>query len=332
MLKSSLNPAVNAALNTIRESLNEQKQVSFVYHSWLPFANLSLQGFKFPQIPEREIPRLSLIPIVATTGVLMGSTMSTAHNRHVPTPVSYQMDIKSSIADLMMKYAQFGLVRVQSLDTDVDRIEEAVNLFQIITPGLNYDTPLEVIPEYFGIESPVDFQFTRKRKLLKTTALDYLSDAVTDEAEFSRGEQAIAVLGQSAAVSHIVALEPANGILPKTIRSISERLKFRFDLVDEWLVRQFPSYDSKGGLSQAKEESGTDLIKQLVELLAAKQAPEPAPTNAIPAFSEPLEAEVEEGAVAKRSCIAVKKDGEFCKGFAIEGSDFCRFHNKALSE
>jgi hypothetical protein len=327
MLNSTLNPAVNSALNSIRQSLEFQKQVSFVYHSWLPFSNLALQGFKFPQVPEREIPRLSLIPIVATTGTLIGSTMSTQHNRHVPTPVVYQRSVESSIADLLMKYSQFGLVRIPSLDTDVDKIDEAVSLFQAITQGIDYNTPLELLTEYFGTDSPVDFQFTKKRALLKRTAKDYLDNYASDDTTYEKGEQAIAVLGQSAQVAHIMAIEPANGILPKTIRAISERLKFRFDLVDEWLVRQFPSYDSKGGLTQAKEDSGTDLLQKLVELLAERQGAmsQPSPKSVAPS-SESLEEAVVE--VEKVSCAATKANGEPCRNSALEGSEFCRYHNR----
>jgi hypothetical protein len=329
MLNSTINPAINSALDNIRASLAHQKQVAFVFHSWMPFANLSLQGFKFPQVPEKQIPRLSLIPIVAITEHLMGSRVSTSTNRHIPVPVVYQKEIGDSLTDLKMRFSQFGLVELPTLATDVDQIDDSISIFSILTRGISQATNLELLPEYFGATSPVDFQFTKKRPLIKKTALDYLEDAVKakeitiDMAD--RAELACQALGQSTSVAHIFALEPANGVLPKTIRNISDRLKFRFDIVDEWLVRQFPSFDSKGGLNQAQEQSGNDLLEKLVELLSAQKAPavEP-PTNSIPA-GESLEVAEEEEEV-KVQCQQIKKDGTQCKGTALEDSLFCRVH------
>jgi hypothetical protein len=264
-------------LNRIREQVKSADRVVFAMHSWMPLKNIGTNGFKLPCVPAVYIPRLELLPIVAQKEVLVDSRVSTATNKFVPFNVEFNVDIENSWVDLMNKHGQYGMVRLDALECDINTAERINEVFRLLLVGF-VGGKLQDLPAFYGEESPVRGEFEIFQTRIKTTARQRLAELVAQR-QISKAEEymflnALPEMARSARIAHNVALSPTQGILPKSIEGVNTMAKPRFDATDNWIAREFPDYNVNSRLSQKQEG---DAITRLAEVLAGKlgqQAPQ----------------------------------------------------------
>lgn len=271
------NPILTS-LKNIEEQTARLHQVVFVFQPWIEFNNLSSNGFRIAAVPSAKIPRLQLIPLVATQSRHIESRKSSTTNKYVPVTVPYTVPIRSSYVDMLKRYGEFGLVKLDPLSCNLHEAQRRIELFsEMMEPYHQYCT-LEDLTDFFGVSSPVEEQLGRKKSQVRMNAEAKIDSMVTHgkmtEAEAVLFKQCLPVLRSSAEKCHRKALHPTNGVLPQTLREINTQRKARFDEVDTFLRRQFPNYDADSRLSIRKNDNAdlSELVTAIKDLVAVHVA------------------------------------------------------------
>lgn len=259
---------IKEQLDRIKSEVRRTDRVVFALHCWMPLNNIGSGGFKLPAIPSAKIPRVSLIPIVINKEVLVDSKRSQQTNKFIPFNVEFQVDIETSWVDILNKHGQYGMVRLDSLECDIETAERVNEVFNMMQTGF-VGGVLQDLPAYWGGESPVIGEFETMLSRVKTTAQRKLSELLAagqiTRQEASAFLTALPELARSAEIAHNVALNPSNGILPKSIEQVNTGDKSRLDLTDNWIMREFPDYNSTSRLNRRNEG---DQITRLATLIS----------------------------------------------------------------
>lgn len=329
---------INTALNNIRQAIRQQELVAFCIHFWMPINNISMRGAILPQVPDGVIPGRQLLPIVELKLNHADSRLDPRTNKFVPVSVPYTVPIENSFTDMYRRIGQYGLVRVQSLDCTLDEAERYMAIFdQLMKPVRN--VRLEQLSDYFEIASPIEYQLGPTRTPLGTTIYKTLDKLLASGAVIPKEYQAILAaipeIAQSVVLAHDKALSPS-GILPVSIREINAGNRQNFDPTDEWIMQQFPSFDSSSRISVKQADSQ---ITKFAEVLAnalqgqgvgVAPATATAPSAAPPVPSPVPEPETQESPFdsfpEQSVCEGTTKSGTQCKRPALAGQRFCPTH------
>lgn len=285
-----------STLQNIRQQTSVLNRVAFVFHCWLPFNNLNSDGYRVPAIMSATIPRMTLIPILSTRVSLFDSVRNPATNKFMPVVQQHQRPIEASVSIITQRYGKFGFIRIPELDCDIEEAENYIRYFDaIMRPFKEQGGKMQDLPSYFGSTSPVDEIFDKKGDRVKTTAyaeLDNLfSTGRIPETDYNIFRSALNRFAQSASTAHRVALMPGYGILQESITAVNEKYKSRFDEADEFLIREFPDFNSSSRITQrAQQDSTAALTEVFREFLAAQSQPKaPAPVEAPPVIPNVIE-------------------------------------------
>lgn len=260
---------LNTALEELQRLIKHQERVCYVVHFWKPFENLSASGFRFPQIPESPIRARVLHPLVEIRLKHLDSTLDAAKNKVVPKETVFAQDINVSFADLQVKFAKYGLVRVDPLDGGLEEARATVSVFAALMNEVK-KTPLQFLPEFFGGVSPVQDLFSPGKSYKGKTAEELISGFEEDAGEsalLDNLKASLPLFAQSVAEAHQSALLPVDGILSKSIDQINEGTKKGLDQSDLWISEQFPGFDVASRLNQKQGDSSID---RLADVLSEK--------------------------------------------------------------
>lgn len=288
-LLESISPGLSSAelANTARTA-ESQDMVRFVFNPWFPIPNSALSGFGFG-VRHYILKRMCLIPIklwkvpvimprsgafgigaVTTAGAFPAGGVGSRVEQRLQYP-------RESIDNLINAYGaesanNVGMVELRSLaaDKDHDKFESAL-LFRAVMetalePGLlpGCKVILEDFPKFLRTEAP----------LLLRQAFDEGVDFEGQNRQLSnktrkRGELLLPELDASVAAATRRALDEGTGILPKTKSDLiaagkgMSEVKRMPDKLDEWLLREFPSYSLDTDVERATRanRSVTDAIR-----------------------------------------------------------------------
>lgn len=220
----------------------------------------------------------------------LGSNMSGARKTNVKGEWHYP---EQKLMDLGYTFGKFGLVAVRSLvATSEKEKERCQEIAAVVFSGIGRDHLLEDLPEYFHEDGAASLFIPDKRparfaqtaveivqkaadggvkvalpeidktgkvvlreRLVKLNAVEYTS-ALHLVGEFHAG-----VMGAHAAALDI----ENNGVLPQTRDGIQTGKKRSYDALDQWLMKQFPSFPMD-----------TELEKSQKQLMRALEATAPA--------------------------------------------------------
>jgi hypothetical protein len=329
-------------LESIRQQTSSLSRVAFVFHCWMPFNNLCTDGYRIPAIQSDKIPRLTLLPIVALNVPLFDSIRNPNTNKFVPVVQQHRRPIEASYSIITQRYGKFGFIMIPELDTDLEKAETYLQYFSaIMRPFYAQGGKMQDLPEYFGAQSPIEEIFDKVGGRLTTTArneLDNMFRAGTiSEADYHKFLASMNSFARSAITAHRIALAPGYGILQESITAINEKHKARLDAVDEFLIREFPGFDSASQLNRRSAQDSTkeltDVFREFLQTQAGKspvaQVQETIPAVPVTeaAFSEPLkEDEIETSTldeVIGIKCMATTGAGNPCSLTARPGFKSC---------
>jgi len=247
------------------ESVNT---IRFVFHPWMPINNLGSDGFAF-NVHHLSLDRLKLIPITVFdfTRIINKrsgfSLMSSIVGDIGGIPGRGQVELETlmqmpatSVDYLRTAHGAKGLVELESLISyDDTGLRYSFGLFQTIfreaqsqediahghrPPGLL----LEHFPNWLEHGAP---------KLLE----DLQGENV------NQGMQLISEIRKSIDLAFEAALSPSVGILPKTKEGLNITAnrgtggKTHLDAQDEWLLKQFPSFEMDTDVERARSAMQT---------------------------------------------------------------------------
>lgn len=262
--------SVNQTLTRVQNLVDSQGRVDFVIHTWKEFPNIGSDGLEFKSINAPIIPRMELIPIVATSATMASYKQNEDSNRVTPLEVNYLRAANYAIADLLHRYAAFSLVYIQNFSFNVSEIQRAYTMFNLLTAGLYRDNPapsLEDLAQYFGIDLPYDMPVYRGSTIESTITEINASGKLSGE-DTLLIEILLQSIRTSIGITVITAVEPVNGKLPEAIKNINLGEKSRFDETESWLAKQFPHFDTASKINAGNKAKGNDdQISQLVEAL-----------------------------------------------------------------
>jgi len=268
------NTVISGALETIRRIITEHEKVLFVIHFWMPFSNLWMGGFRFPQVPDPYIPSGVLIPLVDTPQKHLDSFTHPITNKVNPFEVEYMQKPNASLIDLQRRYGRYGLVKVEGAECTLNEATDMIEGFNLVFNEFN--APLQNLSDFFGFVSPVEMQFDNPIARCKTTyseVLDKLANSGRiSELVYHRLLASIGSLQQSVEVAHRCALVPEDGILTRSIREINQGDKAGLDMTDIWLTKHFPDF-KVGTRLKGKEDVST--IDKLVNVLTDRLSGQP---------------------------------------------------------
>jgi len=263
-----MNKVVSGALDSIRRVIQHHEQCKFVIHFWMPFFNIAMGGFRFPQIPDDYIPSGVLIPLVDITQRHIDSFAHPTTGKLTVFESPFTQTIVQSYLDLQRRYGRYGLTMVEPLSCTLGEAEETIEAFDLMYSEFN--GYLQDLADFFRIQSPVAHQLDNPIKRCKVTydqALDnLLASGRISEVMYQRLMAAVHDFQRSVEFAHRTALSPQDGILPNSIKYVNAGTKKDgLDEADLWIARQFPDFKVSSRL-QGKED--TNSIDKLVEVLA----------------------------------------------------------------
>lgn len=361
---------IKSLLDDLRQQRAVADRVAIVIHFWQPFPNLSLDGFKFPQIPVAEIESRQPYFVSLRKESYVDSVFSDRAGRYVPIEKTYEVQVDQQLLDLTHRFGSYGLVEVAGLATTVDKAERYISLLSTVIADMA-NAPLQVWPDFLGIDHPVGFELPDNRQ---TTDLRY--DAIVKELRSKdlitpqeRKDLMAAKdsLAYAVTVACNVALMPGHGKLQRSILEVNSGEKSSFDGQDKWMMSQFPDFNFKSKLESRKSDNDiTSLVKQFTDALTSKVQPSvespdiqaliaaevqkalagsqpPAPDNSVVVVDDTdtndEESEVEEQGPESEQIIEPKQcqkitqtTGKQCKMSAEEGGDYCRIHAVLIAE
>jgi hypothetical protein len=334
-------------LQSIRQQTSSLSRVAFVFHCWMPFNNLNSDGYRIPAIQSAQIPRLTLLPIVALNVPLFDSIRNPNTNKFTPVVQQHRRPIEASESIITQRYGKFGFIKIPELETDLEQAESYIQYFDaIMRPFHAQGGKIQDLPEYFGAQSPVEEIFDKLGGRVTTTAKKELDNmfrgGIISEDDYLKFLSAMNSFARSAITAHRVALMPGYGILQESITAINEKNKSRLDAADEFLIREFPGFDSASQLNRRSAQSDTkELTDVFREFLAANmpkaqtaEVPAAVVPPVVPVASEPLE-EVETSTLDEAiKCLATTASGNPCSLDARPGYKSCIniAHQKKLGE
>lgn len=266
------NDNILEALKNIQRKTQEMSQVEFVFHPWMEFNNINMDGFRIPAINSPKIPRLKALPLIETPLTHIDSRKSATTNKYVPAPIGYTKSIQATYTDLLNRYGMFGLVRLTPLGCQLHEAVRLVECFdRIMEPYHKYGV-LEDLTRFFGIESPISETLATRQSNLKSTWAGRVKHLWVhkelSDAEYERFTACEPFLARSAELAHRTALMPSDGILPKSIREINLQRKPKYDQTDVFIMNQFPGYNADTIIQKSQDQGVkglTEVFKQLLE-------------------------------------------------------------------
>ena len=272
------------------ESVNT---VRFVFHPWLPINNLGADGFAL-NVHYLVLDRLKLIPITVFdyTRIINKrsgfSLMSSIVGDIGGIPGRGQVELETvmqmpatSIDYLRTAHGAKGLVELESLiSANPEELHYSYGLYHSIFREAQNDEDLKRGHRPPGLVLE-DFP-----RWLDKDASRLLFDMQGENVE--KGAKLISEIRKSIDLAFEAALSPSVGILPKTKEGLNITAnrgtggKTHLDAQDEWLLKQFPSFEMDTDVERARMamqtaiEAGNagqqNVTKVMVELMAQQQA------------------------------------------------------------
>jgi hypothetical protein len=253
------------------------KTVRFAFHPWLPMPNFGSDGFRF-NIPYPTLERLSLIPlavfdyprIVARPAGAFALSIATL-TEAVPamgsqSKVETLMQMPStSMRDLYTAFSKFGMVELQSLVAhDEAELSRSYILFNAVMGAAQdnseieagrrpSDLVLEEFPHWLAQDAPRALRAGLKRVVIRGRQYKLTED------QLPAGEKLITEISGSVARAEAAALNPSDGILPRTKELLNitankgQGGKTHLDRQDVWLLEQYPSFKMDTDVERAQK-------------------------------------------------------------------------------
>lgn len=282
---------------TVRQ-VESVKSVKFAFHPWLPIPNFGSDGFRF-NIPYAVLERLQLIPLAvfpyprftprAGQFALSMATLTEA----VPamgsqSKVETLMQMPSvSMRDLYTAYSKVGMVELQSLAAhDEAQLSESFILFHAVMGFARTDEHGNELQQdleagrrsiHYTLEdllkpSPdlMDARVSRSLSWLENGAPRALRASLKGvkikgqiytiaQSQISKGEKLIEEIKTSVYRAHQAALNPSDGILPRTKELLNitankgQGGKTHLDNQDSWLLSEYPSFRMDTDVERAQK-------------------------------------------------------------------------------
>jgi hypothetical protein len=252
--------------STIRrvESVNT---VKFIFHPWIPIENLGPDGFAF-NVHYARLERLKLIPIPvfdyarvinqshgfslmsAIVGDI-GAIPSRGQNR---IETLMQMPT-TSIEALRIAHGKRGLVELESLiANDEQDLRYSFGLFNSLFREADGEADLDrgQRPEGLLLENFPGWLDHDAPRLVETLAKEIAGF------DTERAFKLLSEIRHSIALAEEAALSPSIGILPRTKEGLNITAnrgtggKTHLDAVDEWLLKQYPSFEMDTDVERAR--------------------------------------------------------------------------------
>lgn len=297
-LLDQLHPGLTAA--ALQDTARTQEHINtvrFAFNPWTPIPNVSLSGFGFG-IQHVVLKRMELIPLKTwkvpdikprTSPFALGITPTGGvfPAGSVGSTIEHVLQFPLTSARLLTEHFgnaganNIGVVELSSLMAVEDRDKfEAVLLYEAVmkTPLEDgdlsgVDVCLEDLPKFLASHAP---------KLLERVATNGIRGYKLAQWR-GRGEVMIEHLRQAVAAATKFALDPTQGVLPKTKQSLIAASKGINDSkaipdkLDQWLLGQFPSFSldtdveraarANAGVTEAIRASGAQNAQSTAELI-----------------------------------------------------------------
>ncbi len=268
------NSGINQTLANLEAMLNTTGRVDFVIHFWKEFPNLGKDGLEFKTIDFPTIPRMAIIPIVATKTALGSSRTSEGTRKIVAGQFEYMREANHAVTDLIQRFAGHSLVHIDGFNFNVTEVKRAGQLYSALMAGLPDNPNMEQVAQYFGIDlgyaiSP--YKIPSAQEMIDAVMKsDKLSDAET-----LKFASLVKWVVKSASTAVMMAVEPTFGRLPVSIRLINEGRRHRLDGTDVWLGRQFPNFDTSSRINTPQRKTNndsTEVLNRLADILQGRSA------------------------------------------------------------
>jgi hypothetical protein len=290
---------------TVRE-IEAVKAVMFLFHPWMDLPNFGSEGFRF-NLHVPVIERLTPVPVTTVPRVIIhakqrGSFGLLGVSNFVGGDGSLdamqqggiggmvpqgagaviervQQRPQETVRDVLNAWGFLGMTHLASLDaSDEAGALSSFDLYDaVMAPARNEDEMAQGRrPVHLVLE---DFPLWLSQGAPR--ALEGFLRAVKEQASRKDAEKrGRALIGEvSSAISRagLHALDPANGILPKTRRDMEARGrggegKTHLDDQDLWLLRQYPSFDMDSMAERAQRAVEETVRKQAESGDASAQA------------------------------------------------------------
>lgn len=250
------------------KAAEDVKTVKFAWHPWMPIPNIGAEGFKF-NVAYPVLDRLRPIPLPvfpyphvkprssAQAFALLGATLAEA----IPSAGSrahieqrYQMP-STSMEYLKTAYRRFGMTGLESMTaTDERELLSSFVLYEAVMGVARDEEEAEAgrLPEGLVLEDyPAWLAGGAPRALSLAMAKGVTLDGrqfKLDSGMRARAQKLINEILAGVNQAHEMALNASDGLLPNTKKLLNitanhgQGGKNHLDALDEWLLKQFPSF------------------------------------------------------------------------------------------
>jgi hypothetical protein len=260
----SVIPDLSSTIKRV-ESVNT---VKFIFHPWIPIENLGPDGFAF-NVHYARLERLKLIPIpvfdyariinktssFSLMSAILGEIGAIPGRGQVHIETLMQMPT-TSIEALGTAHGRHGLIELKSMEShDEGGLRHSFGIFDAVFREAK--NPAEVEEGY----RPPGLLLEQFPRWLDDGAPRLLGGLSKETVE--TGLLLISELRQSLRLAEEAALSPSIGILPRTKELLNITAnrgtggKTHLDAVDEWLLKQYPSFEMDTDVERARHAMQT---------------------------------------------------------------------------
>lgn len=262
--------------DTIRQ-VESIQSARFAFHPWCPIPNFGSDGFRFNvqyAVLDRLVPIfLPAFPypkiIARSAGMfaLIGATLTEAvPSTGSQSKVETLLQMPSvSIAELRMAYGDKGMVELASLLAhDPQELAKSLILFEAVMGVAQSadasdskrrppDLVLEDFPMWLETDAPRALRAGLRKVVVRGNEYKLTS------AQIPKGEQLIEEIKNSIALAESAALNPSDGILPRTKELLNitanngQGGKTHLDRLDNFLLEQYPSFRMDTDVERAQK-------------------------------------------------------------------------------
>ncbi len=283
---------------TVRQ-VESIKSVRFAFHPWLPIPNFGSDGFRFnipyPVLERLQLIPLAVFPYPRITPRANGQfALGMATLTEAVPAMGSQSKVETlmqmpatSMRDLYTAYSRFGMVELTSLlSQDEEELSESFILFHAVMGlartnddgselqedleagrrSVNYTLEhlLKPSPDLMDPRASSSLSWLDNgahlalRASLKGVTIKGQRYAIA-QSQIARGEKLIEEIKQSVYRAHQAALNPSDGILPRTKELLNitankgQGGKTHLDNQDSWLLSEYPSFRMDTDVERAQK-------------------------------------------------------------------------------